>query len=625
MWTIGPAKAVNGFIRTLYKLGLGWRWVNWPSDTAVLQYRQQMTDQSDRQILWRCLRYLRPYRNMVAGVYIAMILINLINIALPQIIRWSIDSGIYGGDIARLGQAVLLLLGLTLVKGVFIYFQGQWAEVASQSVAYDLRSSLLTKLTGLSFAFHDRTEAGQILSRATQDVERIRFLTGRAILRILEGLTLLIFTAAALIWMNPSLGLAVILTIPILIHRAYVFGRFFRPLSMEIQNQLGVLTTFLEQNLRGARIVKAFAQEEAEIERFVKENEQWFQTSVRTSYLQAVNGPMLDAIANFSTVFIFWYGGVLVTQGRLSLGELVAFTTYLALMIQPIRRLGAIVPILAIAASGGERIFAILDAPPEVSDRPNAKSLPPAAGQVRFEQVNFSYQNSHTVLEGINFEARPGQIVALMGATGSGKSTLINLLARFYEPSSGRILIDGCDTTLVTLDSLRGQIGFVMQDTILFAASIRENITFGCPDATESQIIQASQDAQAHEFIAALPNGYETRVGERGVTLSGGQKQRLSIARALLTNPRILILDDATASVDNKTERLIQSALNRLMDGRTTFVIAHRLSTIHRADLILLLENGRITAQGTHETLLQSSSLYRKVYDLQARKTDEIN
>jgi ATP-binding cassette subfamily B protein len=212
-----------------------------------------------------------------------------------------------------------------------------------------------------------------------------------------------------------------------------------------------------------------------------------------------------------------------------------------------------------------------------------------------------------------------------MGATGSGKSTLINLLARFYEPSSGRILIDDCDTTLVTLDSLRGQIGFVMQDTILFAASIRENITFGCPDATESQIIQAAQDAQAHEFIAALPNGYETRVGERGVTLSGGQKQRLSIARALLTNPRILILDDATASVDNKTERLIQSALNRLMDGRTTFVIAHRLSTIHRADLILLLENGRITAQGTHETLLQSSSLYRKVYDLQARKTDEIN
>ncbi|MFZ0546926.1 MAG: ABC transporter ATP-binding protein, partial [Candidatus Promineifilaceae bacterium] len=361
-----------------------------------------MSKQSDRQILWRCLSYLRPYRKLVVGVYVAMIFINLINIALPQIIRWSIDSGIYGGDIPRLGQAVLLLLGLTLVKGFFIYFQGQWAEIASQSVAYDLRNSLLKKLTGLSFAFHDRTEAGQILSRATQDVERIRFLTGRAILRILEGLTLLIFTAAALIWMNPSLGIVVILTIPILIHRAYIFGRFFRPLSMEIQNQLGVLTTFLEQNLRGARIVKAFAQEDAEIERFVKENEQWFQTSVQTSYLQAKNGPMLDAIANLSTAFIFWYGGWLVTRGQLSLGELVAFTTYLALMIQPIRRMGVIVPILAIAASAGERVFAILDAPPEVMDRPDAKALPPVSGEVRFDHVHFGYQNTHTILEDIN-------------------------------------------------------------------------------------------------------------------------------------------------------------------------------------------------------------------------------
>jgi ATP-binding cassette, subfamily B, multidrug efflux pump len=579
-----------------------------------------MTKQTDLQILWRSFSYLRPYRLLVAGVYAAMILINLVNIALPQIIRWSIDQGIYGGDVSRLGQAVLGLLGLTLLKGVFIYYQGQWAELSSQSVAYDLRNRLLEKLINLSFAFHDRTEAGQILSRTIQDVERLRFLTGRAILRILEGITLLAFTGAALIWMNASLGIAVILTIPILVHRAYVFGRFFRPLSMKIQDQLGVLTTFLEQNLRGARIVKAFAQEEAEIDRFMAENEEWFETSVRTSYLQAVHGPMLDAIANLSTVFIFWYGGWLVIQGQLSLGELVAFTTYLALMIQPIRRIGAIVPILAIAASAGERVFAILDAPPEVTDRPGARPLPPASGWVRFEQVNFGYREDHVILEDINFEARPGQVVALMGATGSGKSTLINLLARFYEPTSGRILIDDCDTRMVTLDSLRGQMAFVMQDTILFAASIRENITFGAPNAAEAEVIQAAKDAQAHDFIAALPNGYDTRVGERGITLSGGQKQRLSIARALLTNPRILVLDDATASVDNKTERFIQTALNRLMEGRTTFVIAHRLSTIHRADLILLLEDGRISAQGTHQVLLQSSSLYRKVYELQARE-----
>jgi ATP-binding cassette subfamily B protein len=292
-------------------------------------------------------------------------------------------------------------------------------------------------------------------------------------------------------------------------------------------------------------------------------------------------------------------------------------------MIQPIRRMGAIVPILAIAASSGERVFAILDAPQEVADRPGANPLPPAAGHVRFEKVNFGYRNGRTILEDITFEARPGQVIALMGATGSGKSTLINLLARFYEPTNGRILIDNCDTSLATLESLRGQMGFVMQDTILFAATIRENITFGAPQATEHDIIQAAKDAQAHEFISALPNSYNTRVGERGVTLSGGQKQRLSIARALLTNPRILILDDATASVDNKTERLIQTALNRLMDGRTTFVIAHRLSTIHRADLILLLENGRIIGQGTHQELLAESALYRKVYRLQAREGEE--
>ncbi len=583
-----------------------------------------MTNQTDRQILWRCFNYLRPYRRLVAGVYVAMIFINLINIALPQVIRWSIDQGIYGGNINSLTWAVLLLLSLTLVKGVLIFYQGIWTENASQSVAYDIRNSLLAKLTSLSFIYHDRTEAGQILSSTLQDVERVRFLTGRAILRILEGITLLIFTAVALLWMNTSLGIPVILIIPILIHRAYVFGRYFRPLSMEIQNQLGVVTTMLEQNLRGARIVKAFAQEDAEIERFVSENEKWFQSSVRASYLQAVNGPMLDAIANLSTVFIFGYGGWLVIQGQLSLGELVAFTTYLALMIHPIRRLGAIVPILAIAASAGERIFAILDTSSEVADQPNATPLPPANGHVQFDAVSFGYLNNHPILKNISFEAKPGQVVALMGATGSGKSTLINLLARFYEPTNGRILIDNYDTTAVTLDSLRSQMGFVMQDTILFAASIRENITFGCPQATESQIIQAAKDAQAHDFISALPDGYETKVGERGVTLSGGQKQRLSIARALLTNPRILILDDATASVDNKTERLIQTALNRLMDGRTTFIIAHRLSTIHKADKILLLENGKITAQGTHQTLLNSSSLYQKVYTLQSRQTQGV-
>jgi ABC-type multidrug transport system fused ATPase/permease subunit len=298
---------------------------------------------------------------------------------------------------------------------------------------------------------------------------------------------------------------------------------------------------------------------------------------------------------------------------------LVAFTTYLAMLIRPIQLMGRIIPVLAIAASAGERIFGILDASVEVTDSPDATPLPRLNGRVQFQNVSFAYGSNRTALKNINFTAEAGQIVALMGATGSGKSTLINLMARFYDPTSGAVLIDGRDTRQHTIQSLRSQIGFVMQDTILFATTIRENITFGRPEATEAEIIQAARDAQAHEFIMATPNGYDTYVGERGVTLSGGQKQRLAIARAIITDPRILILDDATASVDTNTERLIQQALDRLMAGRTTFVIAHRLSTVQRADKILLLHNGEIVALGTHETLLNSSSLYRQVHELQVQ------
>ena len=576
-----------------------------------------MKHSSDRQILWRCFRYLRPYWKLEVGIYGLMILINLINIFVPQLIRWAIDGGIYGDNLQLLGQAVGALLLLTLVKGILTFFQGEWTELASQNVAYDIRNELLRKLAALSFSFHDRTEAGQILTRAMQDVERIRFLTGRAVFRIVEGVVLILLTAVVLVRMNTTLAALIIITLPLLIHRAYNFGRQFRPLSMKIQDQLGVLTTQLEQNLRGSRIVKSFAQENAEIDRFVAENEKWFKLSAESTRVQAVNAPMLDMIANFGTVFIIWYGGYLVIQDQLTLGELVAFTTYLAMLVRPIRLIGRIIPVLAIAASAGERLFDILDAPIEVADGPDVKPLPRLNGRVQFQQVNFTYNNNHAVLEDINFTAEAGQIVALMGATGSGKSTLINLVARFYDPTTGAVLIDGHDPRQHTIYSLRSQLGFVMQDTILFATTIRENIIFGRPDASEAEIIKAAKDAQAHEFIMAMPDGYDTYVGERGITLSGGQKQRLAIARALITDPRILILDDATASVDTNTERLIQKALDRLMEGRTTFVIAHRLSTVQRADQILLLEGGQIVARGTHDALRNNSELYRQVYDLQ--------
>lgn len=579
----------------------------------------QLPKPDSGRILVRCLGYLRPYWRLTAGGYLSLIAINALALVIPQFIRWIVDRGIQGQDTRLLGWSVLTLLGLTLLKGGLGFLQGRWVEIASQNVAYDLRNAIHRKLSSLSFSYHDRTETGQLLSRAVQDVERIRFLTGRALLRIAEGSTLLLGTAGVLLLMNASLALLALILIPLLAYRALEFGRHFRPLSLTIQQQLATLTTCLEQNLRGTRVVKAFAQEEAEIARFDRENEHWFSLAIQATRLEAVNLPMMNLIANAGTIFVIWFGGQLVIRGGLTLGELIAFSTYMGQLVQPVRRLGFIVSAIAQAAAAGERIFEILDARSEVRDAPDAQPLPSVKGHVRFEKVSFAYFGRHQVLHEVNFEARPGQVIALLGATGSGKSTIINLIPRFYDPTSGRITVDGHDTRHVTLNSLRDQIGIVLQETTLFAATIRENIAFGCRDASQEEIVAAAQAAQAHSFIIEMAQGYETPVGERGVTLSGGQKQRIAIARALLKDPRILILDDATSSVDTETEQLIQKALERLMLGRTSFVIAQRLSTVRLADLILVLEKGRIATQGTHSDLLRTSGLYAEIYHRQLR------
>jgi ABC-type multidrug transport system fused ATPase/permease subunit len=572
---------------------------------------------SSGQILLRCFGYLRPYWRRTTGAYLIVLVVNALALSIPQFIRWIVDQGIGGQDVGLLTRAVLTLLGLTLLKGVLSFVQGRWTEIASQGVAYDLRNAIHHKLSGLSFSYHDHAETGQLLSRAVQDVERIRFLTGRAILRLVEGITLLLGTIGVLLWMSPPLALLALATIPLLVYVAFRFGRRFRPLSLEIQQQLAVLTTRLEQNLRGARVVKAFAQEEAEIARFDRENDHWFGLSIEAVRMRAFTVPLIDLIASIGTVSVIWYGGSLVIQDQLTLGELVAFSTYLSLLVVPLRRVGVIIPALAIAAAAGERVFEILDAASEVHDAPDAVPLVPVRGHVRFDHVSFAYFGRHQVLRDIAFEALPGQVIALLGATGSGKSTIINLIPRFYDPSQGRITLDGYDIRQVTLSSLRDQIGIVLQETTLFAATIRENIAFGCPEAGEAEIVTAAKAAQAHQFIMETLHGYDTEVGERGVTLSGGQKQRIAIARALLRDPAILILDDATSSVDTETERLIQMALERLMQGRTSFVIAQRLSTVRMADLILVLEKGRIAVSGTHEELLRTSGLYAEIYHRQ--------
>ncbi len=575
------------------------------------------------RILLRCLGYLRPYRRLTVAAYLALLAIAASALMTPQFVRWIVDQGIGKHDTRLLSLSLLALLGINLIKAVLTFLQGRWTETASQNVAYDLRNALHRQLAALSFSYHDRTETGQILSRAVQDVELIRFLTGRAFLRLLDSAVLLLGTGVALAWMNLPLTLLALSMMPLLAQRAMHFGSRLRPLSLAIQQQLAVLTTRLEQNLRGARVVKAFAQEESEIARFDRENDRWFALSTASVQLQAINAPLLDLIANTSMVLVVGYGGLLVAAGRLSLGELVAFSTYLGQLVEPVRRMGRIIPALALAAAAGERIFEILDAESEVHEAADAQPLPPLRGHVRFEHVSFAYFGRHQVLEQIDFEAQPGQVIALLGTTGSGKSTIINLIPRFYDPTAGRITIDGHDIRHATLASLRGQIGIVLQETTLFAATIRQNIAFGRPGATEEQIISAARTARAHGFIREMPQGYDTPVGERGTTLSGGQRQRIAIARALLKDPRLLILDDATSSVDTETEQQIQTALQQLMVGRTAFVIAQRLSTLRTADLILVLDKGRIAARGTHTQLLRTSGLYAEIYHRQLRTLGE--
>jgi ATP-binding cassette, subfamily B, multidrug efflux pump len=582
--------------------------------------KQEKPDKpNDWQILVRCFGYTKPHWRLAAVGYSLLVVINVIVITIPQLMRGIVDRGIEQRDLDYLTWSVLGLLGLTVVQGVLGYFQGNAIERGSQSVAYDLRNELYQKLSSLSFSYHDRTEAGQLLARAMQDVDRLRFLNGRATMRFLEGSVLLIITVVVLAAMNVQLALLSMLSMPVLLIQAYRYSKNMRPLWRSIRNHVSSMTSWVEQNLRGARIVKGFAQEEAEIARFNEQNDAWFGLAEKSALVRAVNDPAVVFLTNISMIFIIWSGGRMVIQGGLTIGEFVAFTAYLSQLAGRVRMLGRMVPFMTEAAASGERIFEILDAESDVQESPDAIDLPEVEGRVRFEDVSFAYFGRRTVLDGINLEAPPGQVIALLGATGSGKSTIINLIPRFYDVTGGRVTIDGYEIRDLTLESLRRQIGIVLQETTLFAASIRENIAFGRPDATEEDVIEAAGAAQAHDFIMAMPDGYETQVGERGSTLSGGQKQRVAIARALLKDPRILILDDAMSSVDTETERLIQKALERLMRGRTSFVIAQRLSTVRMADQIVVLDSGHIVARGTHKELLARSGLYADIYERQLR------
>jgi len=568
--------------------------------------------------LVRALRFLKPYLWFSLGSLVSLLIATAAMLFLPRLSQFVIDQGIAQNDLSRVFYLSALMVGLALARAVFQFAQGALAVRSAQGVAYDLRNQLYSRIQSLSFSYHDRAQTGQLLTRATSDVDRVQMFIGRGAVMFLSAVFMLAGALTLLIQTNWRLAFLILFVVPVTFALFGVFARLATPLFKEVQQRLSALNVVLQENLAGVRVVKAFAREPYEAERFARANRDLYDISIRVNNIMSLAFPTVFSISNIATLVIYWVGGAQVIAGTLTTGELVAFSGYVMMAFFPVLMMGMIISMLSQAGASAERIFEILDADIEVREKPDAIRLPILEGRVVFENVSFRYYGAgDPVLDGISFVAEPGQTIALLGASGSGKSSVINLIPRFYDVCEGRVTVDGYDVRDVTLESLRSQIGIVLQETNLFEGSIRDNIAFGRPDASDEEVARAAEAAEAADFIQSFADGYETRVGERGVTLSGGQKQRIAIARALLMDPRILILDDATSSVDLATELRIQRALDRLMEGRTSFVIAQRVATVLNADLIIVLDRGRIVAKGTHEQLLRESEIYAEIYSSQ--------
>ncbi len=572
----------------------------------------------------RIFSYLNPYWRRMVVVYVALLVGVGAQTAIPSVLGRAIDHGVADRDTGYLVQAAMVLVGLAIAQGGFTYIRSYNLNVVAERVANDMRNQLYAKFQELPFQFYDQAQTGQLMSRATDDVQQIRGMLMMALRAVPHGLALLVIITVLVLRENVLLGLVALSTTPFLLFWSVRFGVTIRPMFLKVQQQFGVMTSALQENVAGGRVVRAFAQEGPESRRFEEELESLFDRNIRASYKWAFNYPLTLAMNGLSIAGVVWVGGYLVLTGQVSIGTLVAFERYTSLLNEPVRWLGFVVNRVARALASADRIFGVLDRAPAIADLPDAKPMDDMRGVVTFDHVSFTYTGSRTeALDDVSFEAHPGQIVALVGPTGSGKSSVISLIPRFYDPTDGVVRIDGVDVRDITLASLRSHIGIVMQESFLFSMTVRENIAYGRPDATEKEVIEAAKAAQAHDFIMRMEEGYDSLVGERGVTLSGGQKQRLAIARALLLNPRILILDDATASVDSETEHEIQQALRTLMAGRTSFVIAQRLTTVRDADQILVFEDGRIVERGMHDELLSREGFYRELYELQLKDQED--
>lgn len=575
----------------------------------------------------RLMRYLIPYRFWTVMALIGVIGNTVLMVAIPTILGDVIDIGVARGDSGYMIAAGLLVVALGVLRGVTGFLFRYFGERQSHFVAYDIRNEVYNKVQNLSFSYHDEAQTGTIITRAISDVDEVQRYFAFGLIDGLTTATLTIGITAIMFFESPILAIVALLPLVPLAYFSRRFALTVDPLWRQIMDRLQTLGNYIQENSLGAEVVRAFNRERFEIEKFGKDNDMLYQERIELIGKWSVFIPLTAFIIAFSTAIVLMVGGIMEQNGfgGVTVGLIVAFNAYILQLAQPVRFLGFVILQTTQAVSSASRVFEILDEPTTIKSKPDAMKLPDVKGHVKFEDVSFVYdEERHEVLKDISIEAKPGQVIAIIGPTGSGKSSLINLIPRYYDVQSGRMLIDGVDVRDMDLANLRSRVGMVLQSSLLFSATVRENIAYGKPSASEEEIIAAAKAANAHDFITEFPEGYDTLIGERGVTLSGGQRQRVAIARALLINPRILILDDSTSSVDTKTEYLIRDALNRIMRNRTTFIIAQRLNSVQDADQILVLDHGQIVERGTHDELLALDGQYAEIYRLQMEDQERV-